>query len=122
MKKKDKFYYLLLLLFIFIAIVTVVKGYIDRKEVREIPRYTICTTIKASRTAKSGLMVDVYYKVNGKEYKTWGHYIDGVKYPNGKYFLMCSAQNPEKSIVLFDKPVTKNIKNAPINGWEKMPY
>ncbi|MBN2757122.1 MAG: hypothetical protein JXR51_08100 [Bacteroidales bacterium] len=121
MKRKDKYYYFLLVICIGVVAYAIRGGYLDRKEVSENPRYTIGITYKASRTAKTGLMVDSYYYVNNIKYETWGYYIDGVKYPNGRYYVKFSAKNPDKSIIMFNKPVPQRIKEAPKEGWNKIP-
>lgn len=109
------------LLFFIIGLV-VVKYYINKAELEKGHRITIGTVYDFVIGSRSGYILDYNFSVNGKDYKC-----DDVVYSNPeslvnkRFFVVFSPSNPKNSKILLDKPVSNELKQAPLEGWTEIP-
>ena len=72
----------------------------------------------------SGDYVDYVYTVNGIDYQNSSDYLHdkyGTKATGGRYYVKYDVTHPQRSDLLQNKPVPDSIKEAPPNGWDKIP-
>ncbi len=81
-------------------------------------RYTISTTIGS----EGGGWIGYSYSVNGTKYKGTKRSLKFSPQKNGgRYYVEFSTESPSTSKILWDKPVSAEIKQAPTDGWEEIP-
>lgn len=94
----------------------------DRKEAFSSgARFTIGYTSEFYLTT-SGRHIKYTYQVNGVEYVGSASYAYNSKVPNGRYWVKFSVKKPEISTIYQNRPVSKEIKEAPSKGWEEPPF
>ncbi len=111
----------IILLFTFISLV-ILKYYLDRHNLKKEHRFTIGSVYRFEVLAKSGYDLYFNYYVKEKKYES-----DYIVYKNPKsfvdkrFFVNFSPSNPQNCRLLIGTPVPDNIKNAPPEGWERIP-
>lgn len=100
---------------------TIVIPQINYHEIKLYGKYSIGTTTKKSTAAKGNDYIDYVYFFNGIKYSGYSNLNSKAIVPKGRYYVRFSYRNPEKSYIMFDKPVPISIKMAPLGGWEKLP-
>jgi hypothetical protein len=84
--------------------------------------YTIGTTIYKYLTPVSGSYIRYSYKVRNIYYEKDAPYTNAYpKYPGGRYYVEFNNNKPSMSKLLENKPVPDSIKEAPPDGWSKIP-
>ena len=99
----------------------IAKYFINNDTLEENHKYSICT-VSRFEGIKGGFSVGYSFNVLNSEY-TVGEIVQvGNKGIIGKrYFVMFYPPNPQNSKILIDKPVPDSIKEAPPEGWDKIP-
>jgi len=109
------------LLFLLIAIV-IVKYYIDKNSLKKEYRVTIGNIYDYEPLTRSGYDLYFNYSVYGKQYESdYIVYNNPKNYVNRRFFVVFSPSNPKNSKILLDRPVSDELKQAPLEGWENLP-
>lgn len=122
-KNKEKLSGVVLLMFLiwFIAALLYVNIY-EPSQLREHGRYTVAVTGELFFLAKGGRNIEYKYWVNGKQYEDdWG-YMDYLVPEGEMYLIKFSSKDPSINERVYSKPVPKEYRNPPPEGWEKVPY
>lgn len=98
-----------------------VKSYNDKKERNLKSKYTIGIVIKISPLSKSGYNLKHIYKINHILYKSSRIIDEKENYLNKRFYVKFESDNPNNCEILLDKPVHDSIKEAPPEGWDKIP-
>lgn len=110
------------LFLMFLAIViTGLYLYLRQNKLENSHRYSI-GTVTHFEAQQGSFGVDFKLIISGKEYD--GGCTVYNKYNNivGKrFFVKYYPKNPKNSEILLEKPVPDSIKEAPPNGWDKIP-
>ena len=89
-------------------------------------KYTIGFLYKTGGGARSDIDLYFKYNVNNKSFDVKRTPVSGKFWPDkikiGKrYYVIYEVNNPENSELLTDYSVADSIKEAPVNGWDKLP-
>ena len=108
----------LLLLVVFV----VIKYYVDKHNLKKAYHVTIGNVYDYKVLVRSGYALNFNYFVNGKKYDS-----EYIVYNNPKifvkkrYFVVFSLSDPRNCKILLNRPVPDEIKQAPSEGWKKIP-
>ena len=109
------------LLFLFIAFV-IAKYYFDKNSLKKEYRVTIGNVYDYETLTRSGYDLYFNYSVNSKQYESdYIIYNNPKNFINRRFFVAFSPSNPKNSKILLEKPVPTRLKQAPLEGWEKIP-
>jgi hypothetical protein len=108
------------LMFLVIVIIGIYL-YLRQNKLENNHRYSI-GTVTHFEAQRGSFGVDFKYKISDIEYNE-GSTVN-FKYSNiiGKrFYIKYYPSNPKNSEILLDLPVCDSIKEAPLNGWDKLP-
>jgi len=109
------------LLFLLIALV-IVKYYIDKNSIKKEYRVTIGNVYDYETLTRSGYDLYYNYSVNGELYESdYIVYNNPNNFVNRRFFVAFSPSNPKNCKILLEKPVPNELKQAPLEGWERIP-
>ncbi len=109
------------LLFLLIALV-IAKYYFDKNSLKNEYRITIGNVYNYEILTRSGYDLYFNYSVNGKKYKAdYIIYNNPKSFINRRFFVAFLPSNPENSKIILEKPVPPSLKQAPLEGWGKIP-
>ncbi|MBN2757119.1 MAG: hypothetical protein JXR51_08085 [Bacteroidales bacterium] len=105
-----------------IIIYIIIKSQYESKKRADNPQYTIGLIINVRARAKLSVALEYSFKVNYEGYKS----IRGIEKYNTKligkrFYVKFESGNPDNCEILLDKPVPDSIKEAPPEGWAKIP-
>ena len=119
---KNNLRIIIVIIFCLLCIFMIIKNNKDDKKLEKNHRFTIAT-ITDIRGADGGPLADIKYSINGKLYKGYlaiGTDGDKIKV-NKRIYLKYYTEDPNIGETLLDPPVNDSIKEAPVNGWDKLP-
>lgn len=83
------------------------------------PRYTISEAVRTYYDAHMIKVLVYKFEVNGRPFEKQENYQGGIM--GNRYYVKFSTRDPNVSDFLENRPVPDSIKNAPPNGWAKIP-
>ena len=111
-----------IILFFIIIFSVFIKNIYNNKLLEKSSKYTIGNIISINPNGNAGYRIYFTYEVNNKSYKAFGGIYRNNKNLIGKrYYIKFSPSNPNICKLLLEKEVPENIKNAPPEGWDKIP-
>ena len=119
---KSKLNIIGMIVFFLIIIALIARDVLEKKSLNQESRFTIGVITKIEPNGNSGYRIYFNYYVLDKKYEAFG----GIyKWDNdliGKHFyIRFSPSNPDNCELLLEKPVRSDVKNAPPEGWERIP-
>lgn len=119
---KSKLNIIGVIVFFLIIIAFIAKNVLENKSLNQESNFTIGEITKIEPNTSSGYRIYFNYYVLGKEYEAFGGIYKRDNDLIGKHFYVrFSPTNPDNCELLLKKPVRSDIKNAPPEGWEKIP-
>ena len=124
--KTDKFNTISKILFLSILfgyiLYIVVKSYNDKIERNLKTKYTIGKVENIRARANLDYALDFSFNVNNITFDAiWGVESVNKALIGSRFFVKFESGNPDNCEILLDKPVPDSIKEAPPEGWDKIP-
>jgi len=100
----------------------VFKGLIEDYQLEKKFKYTLGIIYNFQSKSRAGYMFEHEYYVNGKKYKSRQNIYESRRDLVGKrFYVKFNPNNPDNCLMLLEYPVQDCIKDAPPEGWEKIP-
>ena len=116
-KKILKISFLVLIIIFFI-----IKALIEDNQLEKNHRFTIGSIFSFEKKGRNGYMFENEYYVGGEKYKSIQNIYENRRDLVGKrFYVKFNPDNPDNCLMLLDYPVPDCIKEAPAEGWEKIP-
>ncbi|HNW69557.1 MAG TPA: hypothetical protein PKI01_04080 [Bacteroidales bacterium] len=110
-----------IILFILIIITIIAKYSFNKNTIEKNHKYSICT-VQRFEGVKGGFSVGYSFFVLNTEYVVGEIVQDGNKSVVGnRFYVKFYPPNPKNSEILLDRLVPDSIKEAPPQGWDKIP-
>jgi hypothetical protein len=119
---KSKLNIIGMIVFFLIIIALIARDVLEKKSLNQESRFTIGVITKIEPNMRSGYRIYFNYYVLDKKYEAFG----GIyKWDNDligkRFYIRFSPSNPDNCELLLEKPVRSDVKNAPPEGWERIP-
>lgn len=110
---------------ILFLVLVITKFYIDRYKLENENRITVGYVFDVVQLyGRSGYSLYFNYTVNGKKYEkdlTVYKNQNPESLLNKRFFVSFYPPNPNNSQILLNEPVPDQLKEVPLDGWEKIP-
>lgn len=110
-----------IIFFIVIITMVILKYFFNKDTLEKNHKYSVCVVTRFEGV-KGGFSVGYTFNVDHSENIVSEIVQEGNKSVIGKrFYVMFYPSNPKNSKVLLNKPVPDSIKEAPPEGWDKIP-
>jgi len=111
-----------ILIIVFVILFFIIKGLIEDYQLKKNNKYSIGVIINFSSTTESSYMFEFYYYINNNKYKAVQNTYEKRDDLVGKrFYVKFNPNNPDNCLMILDYPVPDCIKDAPQDGWKKIP-
>ncbi len=120
--KRNKINLIGKIIFALVFIVMISKNLYDHYSLKSSHRYTVGIVESVEINSKGGFGVKFYYTVSLKNYNgSTVIYQYDKSLIGDRFYVKFSPSNPKNCELLLEKRVPSNIKEAPPEGWKKIP-